>query len=161
MNHRSRALLFILLPLALSPHGFLFSSLFSPSNMLTTWLITHLRFAYGTAMKRGSSKHAILFEKMFPLLLVSLTGGFSCSGSGKPHNNRSSKAVGRLWHLSAITVEPPFPCHRPDQPVSCVHDPLCVATSLNICPLLPTPHTNRGIPLGIDLGSVSCRNQQL
>lgn len=67
---------------------------------------------------------------MFPLLLVSLSRGLNSSGSVKLLNNRSSEAVGRLWHLSPITVEPPFSCHRPDQPDSHIYDPLSAVTSV-------------------------------
>lgn len=93
---------------------------------------------------------------MFPLLLVSLSRGFGGSGSGKLLNNRSFEAVGRLWHLSPITVEPPFPCHRPDQPVSHIYDPLSVVTSVKHVPccltltqILRIPHLSQtsGQPL--------------
>lgn len=67
---------------------------------------------------------------MFPLVPVSLFRGFSGSGSEKLLNNRSSEAAGRRWHLSSVTVEPPFPCQRPDKPVSHIYDPLSVVTSV-------------------------------
>lgn len=91
---------------------------------------------------------------MFPLLLVSLSRGFSSSGSGKLLNNRSSEAVGRLWHLSPITVESPFPCHRPDQPVSHIYDPVSVVTSVEHLSPAAWPSNTEGSPPEPDLGSV-------
>lgn len=100
---------------------------------------------------------------MFPLLLVSLSRGFSSSGCGKLLNNRSSEAVGRLWHLSPITVEPPFPCHRPDQPVSHIYDPLSVVTSvehvsccLTLTKMLRIPHLNQPSGQSLQDSAVFC-----
>lgn len=124
--------------------------------MLTTWLITALTLPMAAPRKRGSSKHAVLSMKMFPLLLVGVTRAFSSSGSGKLLNNRSSEAVGSLWHLSPITAEPPFPCHRPDQLVFYIYDPLSVVTPVEHWSpdAWPPPHQHWGFPSERDNSSV-------
>lgn len=117
-------------PPSCSAYGFFpsLSLFYSPSNMLTTWLITALTLPMAAPRKRGSSKHVVLSMKMFPLLLVGAARAFSSSVSGKLLNNRSCEAVGSLWHLSPITAEPPFSCHRPDQLVFYIYDPLSALT---------------------------------
>lgn len=120
-----------LLHFSFSTYRFSLSSLLrSPSDMLTTWLITSLTLPMASPKKPGSFKLTILSMKMFPLLVVSLNQGFSRLGSGKLLNDHSSEAVGRLWHLSPITAEPPFPCHRPDQPTTYIYNPLSAVTSV-------------------------------
>lgn len=130
----------------------LFLLLCSPSDMLTTWLITSLTLPMATQRKLGSSKLTILPMKMFPLLLVSLSLGFSRLGSGKLLNDHSSEAVGRLWHLSPITAEPPFPCHRPDQAASYIYNPLSAVTSVE--------HRSPGAWPSKQQGGTSSQSQQ-
>lgn len=119
-------------------HGFLLSFLLhSPSNMLTTWLITSLILPTATTRKGVGGCHP---NKPFSPCKCFLYCSSVCLEAlaaralRKPLNNRSSEAVGRCWHLSPITVEPPFTCHRPDQPVSHIYDLLSVVTSVKRVP---------------------------
>lgn len=119
----------------------------SPSNMLTAWLITSLILPMARVWRGG---WVIQTGRSIPVNVsstaVSLSHGFSGSGSEKLLNDRSSEAAGRRWHLSSVTVLPPFPCQRPDKPVCHIYNPLSVPTSVWLLTLRQTlriPHLNQ------------------
>lgn len=117
------------------------SILSTPSNMLTTWLITLLVLPMAFARKRGSSKHTVPSVKMFPLPLVSLTRGFGSSDSRKLLNNRSSEAVGGsdIYHL--LQLSRPFLVIGQISLSSIFMTHCLLLPLLNICPLVPDPST--------------------
>lgn len=155
MNHSSRALLFIL-PFTLStPLSTWIPPLLSPllSIKHANNLINHLaRSAYGDSEEEegvGGGGGVIQTSRSVRVNVSSA----SCQSVSRLQqlrlwkllNNRSSEAVGRLWHLSPITVEAPFPCRRPDQPVSHIYDPLSVVTSVeHLSPAAWPSHQHSG-----------------
>jgi len=140
MNHSSRALLFTLLPFPLLAHGFLLSSLYSPSNMLTTWLITSLILPMATARKRGHPNTPFYLWKCFLCCLSVLLEPSAAQGS--------RLTIAHLRLSGGSDIYQPLQLSRPflvigQISLSVVFMTCCLLWPLlNICLLVPDPHTN-------------------
>lgn len=149
MNYSGRAFPSFLLPFALSSPlsaWFLLSPLLSIKHANN--LINHLsHFAWGDSEEGGCHPNKPFYPCKCFLYCLSVCLEASAARAQKLLNNRSSEAAGRRWHLSPITVEPPFPCRRPHQPVSHIYDPLSVVTSVEPpSPAAWPSHKHCGLP---------------
>lgn len=115
---------------------------YSPSNILTTRLITPLISPTATARKCGrrrGGEEGVIQTSRYIHVNVSFSAwqfclrAFRSSGFEKLLNNRSSAAVGGgrgsdIHH--PLQESRPLPCHGPDQPVSLIYDLLSAVTSV-------------------------------